>query len=41
MSVRAKRIVKGVGRLEYATAASELMKSDHPAYSYFLKWLGD
>lgn len=41
MSVKAKRIVKGVGRLEYATTANELMQPDHPIYDHFIKWLGE
>ena len=41
MSVKAKRIVKGVGRLEYATTAQELTQSDHPVYATFVKWCGE
>ena len=41
MSVRAKRAVKGEGRSESATVASDVLKSDHPVHKHFVKWLGD
>jgi hypothetical protein len=41
MSVKAKRIVHGVGRLEYATTAKELLQPDHPANDHFRRWLRD
>jgi hypothetical protein len=40
MSVSAKRRVSGVGRLEYAVSAADVLKSDHPLNSAFVAWLG-
>jgi hypothetical protein len=41
MSVKAKKIVRGVGRLEYATSASDILQEDHPVHKHFVQWLGD
>lgn len=41
MAVRAKRKNSGVGRLEYAVSAADILKEDHPLHSAFVKWLGD
>jgi len=41
MAVHAKRKSSGVGRLEYAVSAADILKSDHPLNKAFVKWLGD
>lgn len=41
MSVKAKKIVHGVGRLEYATSANDVLQQDHPVHEHFVKWCGD
>ena len=41
MAVHAKRKSSGVGRLEYAVSAADILKSDHPLNKPFVKWLGD
>ena len=40
MAVHAKRSAKGVGRLEYAVSAADVLKSDHPLNPAFNAWLG-
>lgn len=40
MSVKPKRKGQaGVGRLEYATSANDLLSADHPLHKTFTKWL--
>lgn len=40
MSVKSKRKgTEGRGRLEYATSANDLLKSDHPLHKTFMQWL--
>ena len=41
MAVRAKRVVKGVGRGDSAVCAADVLKSDHPLNRAFVAWLGD
>ena len=41
MAVRAKKVVSGVGRLEYATSAADVLDVNCPAHAHFLRWLGD
>ncbi len=40
MSVKAKRIVKGPGRLEYAVSAAHLLKPEHPLNATLVAWCG-
>lgn len=40
MSVRAKRVVRGVSE-KPAVTASEILKSDHPLHKAFSAWLGN
>ena len=39
MAVHAKRGVHGVGRVEYAVTAADVLKSDHPLNPAFVAWL--
>ena len=41
MSVKAKRKVSGVGRVEFAVSAADLLKDEHPLRKAFVKWCGD
>jgi hypothetical protein len=41
MAVHAKRVVKGVGRGDFAVCAADILKEDHPLHRAFVKWLGD
>ena len=41
MAVRAKRVVKGVGRGDCAVCAADILKEDHPLYKKFGAWIGD
>jgi hypothetical protein len=41
MAVRAKRVVRGVGRGDLPVCAADLLKSDHPLNKAFTAWLGD
>jgi len=41
MAVRAKRIVKGVGRNDFAVCAADILKDNHPLHPAFVKWVGD
>lgn len=36
-----KRGQAGVGRLQYAVNAADILKEDHPLHRAFTKWLGD
>lgn len=38
MSVRAKRSLRGVGRLDYAVKAADLLNAEHPLNDTFVKW---
>jgi hypothetical protein len=39
MAVSAKHRVSGVGRLQYAVCAADVLKSDHPLNKSFVEWL--
>jgi len=42
MSVKSKRCsVKGVGRVEFAVSAADLLDEKHPLHNAFVKWCGD
>lgn len=41
MAVRAKRVVKGVGRGNCAVCAADLLKDDHPLHKVFVAWVGN
>jgi len=41
MAVKAKRRVRGVGKLIYGLSASQLLKEDHPLYPSLVKFAGD
>jgi hypothetical protein len=39
MAVKAKRVVRGVGRGDLAVCAADILKSDHPLNKAFTVWL--
>jgi hypothetical protein len=41
MSVHAKRVVKGVGRVDNVVCAADVLKSAHPLNPAFIAWLAD
>lgn len=38
MSVKARKIVKGLNKLEYAINASDILKPEHPLHATFRAW---
>lgn len=40
MAVKARRIVKGVGRLQYSVSSRDLLDTEHPLHNTFVKWCG-
>lgn len=39
MAVKARRRVRGVGRLQYQVTAAAILASDHPLNKPFVAWL--
>jgi len=40
MAVKAKRRIRGVGKLVYGLSASQLLQENHPLHASFLKFVG-